>query len=266
MDLSQYVLSVMEIEKEIEKLLSELPTGGDPEDGLSDVLTRSLTTVKRRREVLDHRLGMLSQGKEGSSDSSDRRQFPVKPLNDMILLYGLLNKAALGYAILHAVAHRYFDGPQQGTTAELAENHLKDCAEMVHSINVAISETTIREIGRLGQECQCQCPSCGLGLCLCSPHGMNTIVDIWRESADIPATKGTGGMRVRPPRHGSSAASKGVQSGDSVIAVDGRDVKDESWESIRTMQEAINGHQAGENVRIRLRRGTRETVETSLVR
>ncbi len=265
MDLSQYVLSMIETEKGIEKRLSELPNGGDPKDGLSDILTLSLTTVKRHREALDLRLSMLSQGKEGSSDTSGHTH-PANRLNDIALIYGLVNQAALGYAILHAVAHRYFDGPQQGTTAELAENHLKDYAQMVQSINVAISETTIREIGRLGQECQCQCPSCGLGLCLCSPHGTNTIVDIWRGSVGIPVTKGTVGMGVRPPRHGSSAAGAGIRLGDSVIAIDGRDVKDESWESIRTMQEAISGHQAGETVRIRLRRGTGDTEEISLVR
>ena len=265
MDLSQYVLKMTETENEIEELLSGLQSDGDPEGELSDILTRSLTTAKRHLDALNHRISMLSH-EEGRSETSSHTQFPIKRLNDITLLYGLLNRTALGYAILHAVAHRYFDGPQQGTTAELAENHLKDYAEMVQSINIAISETTIREIGRLGQECQCQCPSCALGLCLCSPHGMNTVVDIWRAAADIPTAKGTGGMGVRPPRHGSPAASARVQSGDSVVTIDGRDVKDESWDSIRTMQNAINVHQVGETIRIRLRRETGDTEEISLVR
>ncbi len=264
MSLSQYVTGMLATEEEVGKMLATLPEILREYPEAVDLVRHLRTTSRRHQGDLRRRL-KASQEKEERRDVAGRSSLPDEPLEALTIAYGLLNQAALGYAILHAVAHRYYDGPQEGTTAELAEKHLRDYAEVIHSLNNAISEITIEALGIRGEECQCECPSCGLGICLCSPHGTNTIADIWRESACTPA-KGMDGMRVRPPRRDSPAASAKLHSGDFIVAVDGQDVVDESWESIRTLQEGIRKHKPRGVVRLRIRRTSGGLDEVPLAR
>ncbi len=266
MRLSQYVNEMLASEGELDETLDRLSPDLKEHPGAADLVKRLHATTKRHREDLQHRIDAIRVEEEEKAYATRGREPADRALETLRALHGQLSQAALGYAILHAVAHRYFDGPQEGTTAELAENHLKDYAEVFRLINNVISDIAIWELGRQGQECQCECPSCGLGICLCSPHGMNTVADVWRESANIPAASGINGMRVRLPRHGSPAAIAEVRSGDSIVAVDGQEVKDESWDSIMTMQQRIRGHKPGEVVRLRIRRESGSTDEIHVLR
>ena len=55
-------------------------------------------------------------------------------------------------------------------------------------------------------------------------------------------------------------------AGDFVLLVDGQEIGNESWDSIKTIQDAIKKHQPGEPVRFRIRRasGILEEVPVTL--
>lgn len=181
-------------------------------------------------------------------------------------LQGLVHEAAFGYAMLHAVAHRFYDSKEEGNTADLAEEHLRAYAKVSQALNRLISDVVVWELSEAGQECHCQCPSCSLGVCLCSPHGTNTVTDIWRETDSLPLEQVGSGMRVRPPRQNSAARLAGLRSGDVVVAIDDREIRDEGWDSISALQGAIKEHPSGDIVRFRVRRASREIEDLSAVR
>jgi S1-C subfamily serine protease len=56
-----------------------------------------------------------------------------------------------------------------------------------------------------------------------------------------------------------------LQSGDIIVAVDGREVKNEGWDSIKTQQDMIRNHQSGDIVRFQVQRGPGE-LEISVTR
>lgn len=175
--------------------------------------------------------------------------------------YSGFNHLALGYTILHAVAHRFYDSLEEGNTADLAEQHLRRYAAAAQEINHLISDVVVWELGSEGEECACQCPSCGLGICLCAPHGTKTVVQAWRETT--PATASPG-IEVRLPRTGSSAAGAGLMAGDRVIAVDGQQIATDL--DTMTLQNIIEGHPSGTSVRIDLLRPGHDRVQATLTR
>lgn len=176
-------------------------------------------------------------------------------------LYTALNHAALGYAMLHAVAHRFFDSQDEGNTADLAEQHLRGYAAAIQEINQLISDVVVWELGEEGYECQCLCPSCGLGICVCSPHGTNTVNQVWRETS--PAAP-EGGIRVRRPRRDSAAANADLDDGDKILAVDDEEIRSDL--DTQTMQAGVRKHKSGEEIRFRVRRGGDEPQEIIVTR
>ena len=272
--LSPYVAEMLALETEIEEVLTRMPASLDDHlEGFS-VVGNLRTSVKRHRETLHQRLLAVSPSPEeiarmapgAKAGGATGAQVPQGPSEALRILHGLLNQAALGYAVLHAVAHRFFDSRGEGNTADLAEGHLRDYAQAAQALNRIVSDVAVWELGKAGQECQCKCPSCGLGVCLCSPHGRNTVADVWREVSAARAEEQVSGIRVRPPRIGSPAARAGVRAGDFVLLVDGQEIGNESWDSIKTIQDAIKKHQPGEPVRFRIRRasGILEEVPVTL--
>lgn len=176
-------------------------------------------------------------------------------------LYTAFNHAAFGYAMLHAVAHRYFDSQAEGNTADLAEAHLRGYAAAAQEINQMVSDVIVRELSQRDQACQCRCPSCGLGVCLCASHGTNTVNQVWRETSPSAPS---GGIRVRPPRSDSVAARVGLREGDRIIAVDDQEIVSDL--DIGSMQAAIRKHQSGEEIRLQVRRVTGELQEVTVTR
>ncbi len=51
-------------------------------------------------------------------------------------LYTSLNEALVGYASLHAMAHRAFDSQGPGNTADLAESHLRTHARAIQELDL----------------------------------------------------------------------------------------------------------------------------------
>lgn len=265
-----YVAEMMAIEAEIEEALNNVPARLEAHADGSMIVGQLRTNVKRHRKALHRRLRELRSMTEeaervaprGTGEGAPGPRAPRDLLGSLRYLHGLLNEAAFGYAVLHAVAHRFFDSRGEGNTADLAEGQLREYAQAAHFLNCIVSDVAVWELGNLGQECECKCPSCGLGVCLCSPHGTNTVVDMWREMSAARAAGHVGGIRVRQPRGDSSAARAGLQAGDYVLAVNGQEIAAESWDSINAIQETIKKHQPGEAVRLQIRRasGTKEEI------
>ncbi len=266
-DLLASITEMIALETRIGEEIDRLPTDAVEHPGLASTLRDVREITKRQREALQARLKQIQQPViPGEQNKAERpREQSAPPLSPGLSdLQGLINEAALGYAIMHAMAHRLFDSREDGNTADLAEGHLRSYSHASQVLNRLISDVTIWELGDAGRECQCQCPSCGLGVCLCSPHGTNTVGDVWRETAAVYAETAGRGMRVRPPRSNSAAIRAGLHAGDMVFAVDGREVPDESWDSIGTIQDAVKKHKSGEIVRFQVRRASGETEEISV--
>ena len=226
----------------------------------ADTVERIQTMVNAHREALLNRLRAIG-GRESHSDETN----PVVSIGESMSgsenrveeLHGIhtaLNHAALGYGILHATAHRFFDGE----TADLAEAHLRAYTGAAQEVNQLIADVVIWDLSNEGLDCQCQCPACGLGVCVCAPHGTATVVQAWLETA--PATA-EGGIMVRPPRANSAAASSDLQEGDVILAVD-----DQAIESVPQLQAAIRDHQPEQEMKIQIRRGQGNLLEITVQR
>lgn len=269
-----YIADVLVLETEIEEVLTKMPASREDHAEAAGVVRGLRTSVKRHRENLQDRMLKISRREEdiarmapgAKGTGTSGQQVSQSVSGALRILHGLVSQAALGYAVLHAVAHRFFDSRGEGNTADLAEGHLRDYAIATQALNRIVSDVAVWELGKLGQECQCKCPSCGLGVCLCSPHGRNTVADVWREMSAPRAEEQVSGIRVRPPRTDSPAARAGLRAGDFVLIVDGRDVGDESWDSVSTIQDAIKKHQPGELVRFRIRRASGILEEVPVTR
>ena len=176
-----------------EKIGSELSLVSDrvmEHTGTTDALRRFGTVIEAHAVALKSRLEKIG------GDQANIPRSPSLPQQDLASgksresqpassslqsMYSLFSGAILGYAILHVISHRFYESTGDGNTADMAEKHLRDYAELSQSINNILSDAVVWDLGRIGQECQCQCPSCSLGICLCSPHGTNTVDEIWRK-------------------------------------------------------------------------------------
>lgn len=205
------------------------------------VVQRLRATAREQREALQRQRDRLAMPRENVAELKLARA--LRPL------YSILNEAALGYAVLHAAAHRDFDSQAEGNTATLAEKHLRAYAAAIQEIDALSSDVVVQEMSSAGMECRCQCPACGLGLCLCAPHGTDTVRQAWRET--LPPAR-EGGLRVRQPRSGSEADRVGLREGDRVVAIDEKDVATDL--DLVAIQGAIRGHSPGEEIRLKVRR------------
>ncbi len=260
--LQQYMARVVNLESRILETLEEISnTLDDHAESVSAVKGLRLV-AQSQQNALQVRLRQLG-GIELGTPRSMTRESGSRSLKEatslsaseaLQTLYSRLNEAAFGYAVLHLVAHRFFDSSGEGNTADLAEKHMGSYARATQNINGLASDVVIQELGKARQECQCKCPSCGLGVCLCSPHSANTTKDIWRETFAAVTESGSHGIRVRPPRAKSAADHAGLQSGDIIVAVDDQAIQNEGWDSLNTQQDTIRKHQSGQIVRLRVQR------------
>jgi len=255
--LAKYVANLDEIEREIGQVLADLGPQLSAQHAAAQAAERWADMTRRHRTALEGRI-------EASPEEAPSRS-AILPLRTgwqaegghgagadaLHILYGAFNHAALGYVILHAVAHRAFDSQDEGNTADLAESHLRDYAVAAQEINQLISDIVVRELSDAGIDCQCQCPACGLGVCLCAPHGTNTVNQAWRDTTPEPTEPG---IVLRPPRAGSAAVEAGLREGDRLAAVDDAPIASDL--DTAAMQAAVRKRVAGEELRIRVLRGT----------
>ena len=273
-DVTQRVANLLALEVRIGEVLDGVPRVVEEHADMGSAFGRFRAQAIGHREALRARLQFMKGSVPGSAErfrpaaepSSVHTGGPEAPSETLETLHRLVSQAAFGYSILHAVAHRHYDSKGEGNTADLAENHFRDYAGVLREIHRLVSEVAVWDLVSAGQECQCKCPSCGLGVCLCSPHGTNTVADIWREMASAGAEQATSGIRVRPPRIESAAHRAGLQPGDVIVAVDDRDIANETWDAISTIQDTIGKHQSGETIRFRVKRASGDLEEISVVR
>ena len=264
-----YLADLAHLEEDLEVLLTEYAAAVRGDTKVADLLGRLPPMVAEHRQALTRRLSEL--GTSHAAAPSWVAPLPRTPkmpsapgssagLSALHGAYSALNHVALGYAVLHVVAHRFADGDQEGNTADLAEKHLRRYAGVIQEINQLISDAVVAELGETGQECQCQCPSCGLGICLCAPHGTNTINQAWQQTSPPPRGPGIG---VRRPRSGSAARIE-LREGDRVVAADGQEIGTEA--DLRVLQQAIREHASGEPVELQIVRGEGRRSTVPVVR
>ena len=168
----------------------------------------------------------------------------------------LFTHATLGYAMLHAVAHRFYD---PATAEDLATQHMESYAGAAQEIHQLIADVVLWELSNDGQECQCVCDACGLGLCACASHGADELLKAWGDESGPAPRKG--GLLVQAPRVNSAATRLGLRYGDIIIAADGQEVR--SW---RELYAGITKHNPGEEVQLRIRRGADGPMDVTVTR
>lgn len=271
-ELQQFLGDMVAIERQLDGYLGRQlrEIGRDPK--VSEAIERFYHLVRSQREALEARFQAIGgQGVAAPTRiaavllplAMDMRQEESgrSASGALHTLYSAFNHAAFGYAMLHAVAHRYFDSQAEGNTADLAEAHLRAYAAAAQEINQMVSDAIVRELSQRDQPCQCRCPSCSLGVCLCASHGTSTVNKVWREtSPSVPS----GGLWVRPPRRDSVAARVGLREGDRIVAVDDQEIASDL--DVGSMQAAIRKHQSGEKIRLQVRRVTGELQEVTVTR
>ena len=271
-ELQQFLGDMVAIERQLDGYLGRQlrEIGRDPK--VSAAIERFYQLVRSQREALEARFQAI--GGQGVDAPARIAAVPLPLAMDMRqeeggrsasaalhTLYSAFNHAAFGYAMLHAVAHRYFDSQAEGNTADLAEAHLRSYAAAAQEINQMVSDVIVRELSQRDQACQCRCPSCAFGVCLCASHGTNTVNQAWRETGPSAPS---GGIWVRPPRSNSVAARLGLCEGDRIIAVDDQEIASDL--DIGSLQAAIRKHQSGEEIRLQVRRATGELQEVTVTR
>ncbi len=216
--------------------------------------------VNVQREALQNRLHAIG-GKDSRSVEASQVVSVGQSINGSVdrvaALHGIhsaLNHAAFGYGILHATAHRFFDGE----TADLAEAHLRGYTGAAQEVNQLLADVVVWELSNEGLDCECGCPSCGLGVCVCAPHGTATVVQEWFETAPVTADDG---IAVRISRANSAVAKSDLREGDVILVVDGQAIG-----SVPQLQTAVRDREPGQEMNIQIRRGQGNLLDITVVR
>jgi PDZ domain len=267
-DVREYVADMVALEQQLASVLSDRVGEVESNPQASSMLRRfaqmvqeNLTSLRARlstlngAEVRDPRL-IASLPISGDADAT-----PHRVARALHTCYSGFNHMAFGYAILHAVAHRFYDSAGDGNTADLAEAHLRRYAGAAQEINQLICDVVVAELDSMGNECRCQCPSCGLGICLCAPHGTSTINKAWRETTPSPVGPG---IEVRMPRSGSSAARAGLSQGDRIVSADGQQLPADL--DITILQTAVRAHDPGQAITLDVLRQNGTTTQVTVTR
>lgn len=264
----QYLADVAVLERGLEPMLAAYTEAAAEDPKVDALLERVRSMAAEHRQAVMGRLSELgaTEPPAVSKMASLPRPSGINGASQTAVstalheVYSALNHVGFAYAIVHVVAHRFFDSQEEGNTADLAEEHLRRYAAAIQEINQLISDTVASEMTRAGQECLCGCPGCELGICLCAPHGINTINQAWQETS--PSPEGPG-IRVRRPRSGSPAAREGLREGDRIVTADGQEIPRDRDTPL--LQKAIREHGSGQPVQLEVLRGE-DRSSISLVR
>jgi len=151
--------------------------------------------------------------------------------------------AAVSYAVLVEMAFRLYEPALR----EIAPEHLRAYAKATSAVNGLLPSVVARELSQEGLHCACICPMCGAGACGCVAVGRAIVMDAWQE-ATVPAPA-LPGFSLQPPRPESELARAGIQGGERLLAMDGKEVH-----SIWDIQGAFRKHAIGEEVRLMVQR------------
>jgi hypothetical protein len=160
-----------------------------------------------------------------------------------------LTETALAYAALHALAHRFYEVD----TANLADRHRATYLQALGAVHRAVADMVVQEVLDAGHACRCECPACAPGICLC----WHVHVDPETTGVETPSE----GIIVRAPRSQSNAELAGIRHGDVILAIDGQEIR-----SYQDVLDRMRDHQPGDDVSLRVRRGTGDVEELVLTR
>lgn len=179
---------------------------------------------------------------------------PDEPLSETLRRLSLaFHDCALGCAMVYELALRLFELRLR----EMAPRQMKAHSEAALSTAQLLPEVVAWQLDRVGIHCACICPMCSLGACGCVEYGTQTLTDAWRGA--VRADAGLPGFVLQPPRPESQLAQAGVRGGDRLLTVDGQGVS-----AFDEVQSAVRKHGLGEEVALRIQRGTQAAREITV--
>ncbi len=255
--LQQRVTDMVILESQIQEALDQRLKEVQNHAEAAEAVKRFQIMVNDQREALQARLQIIGGSEPGSTISIDpfivTATHPDKDgthavSNALHVISTTFNHAAFGYAILHTVAHLFNDGPGKGNTADMAEEHRRSYTDASQAIYRLIPDLVRWEMGKDG-ECVCICPACSLGICLC-----------WHAHVDslMPASPAEG-ILMRSPKANSAAHKAGLRQGDVILTADDHQLAP-WWE----IQNVIQKHEPGEEIRLLVKRGSGEPLEVTV--
>ncbi|MDE3092086.1 MAG: PDZ domain-containing protein, partial [Chloroflexota bacterium] len=147
---------------------------------------------------------------------------------------------------------------EDAAKVDIVRRHLNEHAAAVQKIVRVLHYSVVGELEQEGQECQCSCPSCGLGICLCATASRRFLGIAWTDAGPIYVPEP---ILMVKPRTGSAAARAGIQKGDIVLMVDGKDI-----ESIPMLQDTVRNHKSSEEIHFQVQQKSGERVEITVLR
>ena len=136
------------VERHIGEVLSQAQEQVTEHNEVAAALKRFQDMVKGQQAALEARLQSL-----GGMPADVSGHMEDEAISSVLLsLYAVFSQATLGYAMLHVIAHRFYDCPKEGSTADLAEKHLKNYVQAVNVINQLVSDVVARELDESGEE------------------------------------------------------------------------------------------------------------------
>ncbi len=260
--LHQHMAQLVALEAFIEKTLEQQSNAVVAYPDGAAVINEFLQLAQNHRQALEARLNSVSDNapvpQRENEDFESDREYPMS--TSLRRAYVVLNEAIIDYTTLRVLALRFRDSPVTGeeNTADLADQHVHHYVGAVRKISQIIHDVVVWELEQEGHSCSCTCACCGLGVCICATYNRETLSDAWVEAGpiwdDVEVT-------VHPPRPGSNAATAGLQQGDLIVAVDGRDL-----ESYNTLYGIVDGHKSGESIELQVRRKSGEITNIPVVR
>jgi len=174
-------------------------------------------------------------------------------------IYVAFSQAVIGYSTLQTLTRRFRDNWLIGdeNTDALVKLHTANYVGAIQQISRLVHDVVVWELDDKGLECDCICPSCGLGVCLCAVSSREQLSNAWAEAGPIAVEEG---VYVHPPRKGSAAATAGLRSGDVILTFDGHEIQ-----SHPVLQTAVLKPDPGEQIQVRVRRGSGEFEDVALV-
>jgi hypothetical protein len=253
------------IEQRLEALIPEVSDHAEA----TALLTGFQILSKEQRQALETRLHTITDNAPQVKDPptgfavnglSEGGNYPVSTA--LQIIYTMFNQAVIGYSVLHPLSTRFMDSlliADEGTSFHLTRKHTQNYIQAIQQISRLLHDVVLWELDRKGLECQCTCPSCGVGICLCAMAGRSFLSTAWVEAGPIVRMDDEG-VYVHLPKQNSAAAKAGLCSGDVILAADGQE-----FESYVDLQSAVRNGKPGEEIRLRVRRGSDELEEVTVL-
>ena len=260
--LHQHMSQLVELEACIEKTLEQQSNVLDAHPEGAAIIQEFLQLAHTHRQALEARLNTVSDNvlvpQKINEDFQFDGDYPVS--TSLRRAYVSLNEGIIDYTTLRILALRFRDSPVTGeeNTADLADQHIRDYVGAVRKISQLIHDVVVWELEEEGHSCNCTCACCGMGVCICNVYNRETLSDAWIEAGPIADDAE---FTLLPPRPDSNAAAAGLQSGDLIVAADGRAI-----ESYGILYEVVDGHKSGESIELQVRRKSGELTNIPVVR